>query len=83
MPQKAAIGSAAWASTTTANARSNASPSTCERAMRINSQNPCVARTRGTLNRCRLRRGWTDVPASGYDRTSGSTTSSTPSIVVA
>ena len=34
VPQKAALGSAAWASTTTANARSNASPSTCQRALR-------------------------------------------------
>ena len=42
MPQKGAIGSAAWVSTTTACARSNASPSTCQRAMRINSHNPCV-----------------------------------------
>ena len=38
--EPAAIGSAAWASTTTDNARSYASPSTCQRAIRINSQNP-------------------------------------------
>ena len=49
VPQKAAIGSAAWASTTTANARSNASPSTCQRAMRINSQNPVRGRGLGHL----------------------------------
>ena len=34
-PKKAAIGSAAWASTTRAKARSNASLSTCQRAMRM------------------------------------------------
>ena len=54
VPQKAAIGSAAWASTTTANARSNASPSTCQRAMRINSQNPCVVVASAILRRPRL-----------------------------
>ena len=51
VPQKAAIGSAAWASTTTANARSNASPSTCQRAMRISSQNPCVVVASAILRR--------------------------------
>ena len=35
VPQKTAIGSAAWASTTMDNARSYASPSMCQRAMRI------------------------------------------------
>ena len=54
VPQKTAIGSAAWASTTMANARSNASPSTCQRAMRINSQNPCVVVASAILRRPRL-----------------------------
>ena len=54
VPQKADIGSAAWASTTTANARSNASPSTCQRAMRISSQNPCVLVASAILRRPRL-----------------------------
>ena len=54
VPQKAAIGSAAWASTTMANARSNASPSTCQRAMRINSQNPCVVVASAIFRRPRL-----------------------------
>ena len=54
VPQKAAIGSAAWASTTMANARSNASPSTCQRAMRISSQNPCVVVASAIFRRPRL-----------------------------
>ena len=54
VPQKAAIGSAAWASTTMDNARSYASPSTCQRAMRINSQNPCVVVASAILRRPRL-----------------------------
>ena len=54
MPQTAAIGSAAWASTTMDKARSYASPSTCQRAMRINSQNPCVVVASAILRRPRL-----------------------------
>ena len=42
-PGKAAIGSAAWAATTMDNPRSYASPYTCQRAMRINSQNLVAA----------------------------------------
>ena len=40
--------------TTMDNARSYASPSTCQRAMRINSQNPCVVVASAILRRPRL-----------------------------
>ena len=50
MPQKAAIGSAGLGpSTTTANARSNVSPSACQRAMRISSPEPVRGRGLGHL----------------------------------
>ena len=41
-------------STTMARARSNASPSTCQRAMRINSRNPCVVVASAIMRRPRV-----------------------------
>ena len=54
VPQKAAMGGAARASTTMDNARSNASPSTFQPAIRINFQNQCVVVGSAILGRLRL-----------------------------